>query len=86
MMKTKKGGYEFGLNLQSIMVNHQILITGVLLRKSNDHSVLEEVLQELKLSFKILKELNQKYGLQQDGKKFDFESLIDQAIFIFLGI
>ncbi len=61
------------------MANHQILITGVLLRKPNDHSVLEEVLQELKLSFKILKELNQKYGLQQDGKKFDFESLIDQT-------
>ncbi|WP_296801393.1 hypothetical protein [uncultured Methanobrevibacter sp.] len=40
---------------------------------------MEEVLQELKLSFKILKELNQKYGLQQDGKKFDFESLIDQT-------
>lgn len=82
MMKTKKGGYEFGLNLQSIMANHQILITGILLRKPNDHSVLEEVLEELKLSFEILKELNLKYSSQQDYKKFEFENLIDQAIFI----
>lgn len=82
MMKTKKGGYEFGLNLQSIMANHQILITGVLLRKPNDHSVLEEVLNELKLSFEILKELNLKYGPQEYNKKFEFENLIDHAIFI----
>ena len=82
MMKTKKGGYEFGLNLQLIMANHQILITGVLLRKPNDHSVLEEVLNELKLSFEILKELKLKYGPQEYNKKFEFENLIDHAIFI----
>ncbi len=82
MMKTKKGGYDFALNLQSIMANNQILITGVLLQRPNDHSVLEEVLNELKISFEILKDLNMKYGSMQDCDKFEFENLIDQAIFI----
>lgn len=86
MMKTKKGGYDFALNLQSIMANHQILITGVLLRKPNDSNVLDEVLQELKVSFEILKELVEKYGKYGDEDeltKFEFEKLIDYTIFIF---
>ena len=85
MMKTKKGGYDFALNLQSIMAENQILITSVLLRKPNDSMVLEEVLQELKLSFEILKELAlkyEKYDNQNELSKFEFENLIDQAIFI----
>lgn len=85
MMKTKKGGYDFALNLQSIMANHQILITGVLLRKPNDSNVLNEVLQELKVSFEILKELAEKYGKYEDEDeitKFEFKKLIDYAIFI----
>ena len=83
MMKTKKGGYDFALNLQSIMAENQILITSVLLRKPNDSMVLEEVLQELKLSFEILKELALKYKKYNDEhSKFEFENLIDQAIFI----
>lgn len=82
MMKTKKGGYDFALNLQSIMVKHQILITGVLLQKPNDSNVLDEVLKELKVSFEILKELAIKYGDYDDLEKFEFENLIDYATFI----
>ena len=82
MMKTKKGGYDFALNLQSIMANHQILITGVLLRKPNDSNVLDEVLKELKISFEILKELTEKYGKYDELNKFEFENLINHAIFI----
>ena len=82
MMKTKKGKYDFALNLQSIMANHKILITGVLLQKPNDSSVLEEVLKELKVSFELLKELAQKYNNYGDLTKFEFENLIDYAIFI----
>ena len=82
MMKTKKGSYDFGLNLQSIMAKHQILIMGVLLLKPNDHSVLEEILKELKLSFEILLELEKKYGHHDDQSMFEFENLIEHAIFI----
>lgn len=83
MMKTKKGGYDFALNLQSIMAENQILITSVLLRKPNDSNVMEEVLQELKISFEILKELALKYKKYDDElSKFEFENLIDTAIFI----
>lgn len=82
MMKTKKGKYDFALNLQSIMANHKILITGALLQKPNDSSVLEEVLKELKVSFELLKELAQKYNNYDDLTKFEFENLIDHAIFI----
>ena len=57
MIKTKKGGHDFALNLQSIMAKHQILITAALLRKPNDSNILNDVLQELKLNFEILKEL-----------------------------
>ena len=62
MLKSKKNSYEFGLNLQEIMTNQRILVTGVLVRKANDSDVLIDVLNELKLSFEILKELNMKYG------------------------
>ena len=82
MMKTKKGSYDFALNLQSIMAKHQILITGVLLQKPNDSNVLDEVLKELKVSFEILKELAEKYGSYDNLDKFDFEILIDYATFI----
>ena len=82
MMKTKKGSYNFGLNLQSIMAKHQILIMGVLLLKPNDYSVLEEILKELKLSFEILLELERKYGNRDEQSMFAFENLIEHAIFI----
>ena len=82
MLKSKKNSYEFGLNLQEIMTNQRILVTGVLVRKANDSNVLVDVLEELKLSFEILKELNQKYGKMENEELFDFENLIDHAIFI----
>lgn len=82
MLKSKKNSYEFGLNLQEIMTNQRILVTGILVRKANDSDVLIDVLNELKLSFEILKELNMKYGKMENDELFDFENLLDHAIFI----
>lgn len=82
MLKSKKNSYEFGLNLQEIMNKNQILITGVLVKKANDSDVIGDVLDELKLSFEILKELNQKYGNMDNDELFDFNNLLDHAIFI----
>lgn len=82
MLKSKKNSYEFGLNLQEVMTNQRILVTGILVRKANDSDVLIDVLEELKLSFEILKELNKKYGNMEADELFDFENLIDHAIFI----
>ena len=73
MMKSKKNSYEFGLNLQE---NHdKSKNTGnwfLLVQKANDGDVLIDVLEELKLSFEILKELNKKYGKMEDDELFDF--------------
>ena len=82
MLKSKKNSYELGLNLQEIMTNQRILVTGVLLRKPNDSNVMADVIEELKLSFEILRELNRKYGNMDDDKLFEFENLIEHAIFI----
>ena len=64
------------------MNKNQILITGVLVKKANDSDVICDVLDELKLSFEILKELNQKYGNMDNDELFDFNNLLDHAIFI----
>ena len=82
MLKSKKNSYEFGLNLQEVMTNQRILVTGILVRKANDSDVLIDVLEELKLSFGILKELNKKYVNMEADELFDFENLIDHARFI----
>ena len=54
------------------MAKHQILITAALLRKPNDSNILNDVLQELKLNFEILKELAIKYG------KYDIQNEISK--------
>lgn len=37
MMKTKKGGFDFAFNLQEIMTDNKLILTGLLLDKPNDH-------------------------------------------------
>jgi len=69
MLPTKKGNYDFGFNLQEIMVEHNIIITGLLLRNPNDNISMDEILSELKENFNLLLELVEKYGCRRNYKE-----------------
>lgn len=43
-MKTKKGNYDFAFNLQEIMTENHIILTGMLLTQSNDLKTIKNVL------------------------------------------
>ena len=69
MLPTKKGNYDFGFNLQEIMTEHNIIITGLLLRNPNDNISMDEILSELKENFNLLLELVEKYGCRRNYKE-----------------
>jgi len=81
MMPTKKGSYDFGFNIQEIMTENNIIITGLVSQKPNDNLIMEEVLSELKENFKILLELVEKYGCRRNYK--EIKQLLEKAIFVF---
>ena len=66
MMRTKKGKFDFALNLQQIMLKNKIVFGGLLMDKPNDSKVLEEALLEIKETTDILLELQKKYGLRRN--------------------
>lgn len=80
MMKTKKGRFDFAFNLQEIMSDNKIILTGLLLDKPNDHYSLEEIIEEIKENITILLELQEKYGERNNYK--EIQSTIDKALFI----
>lgn len=80
MMKTKKGGFDFAFNLQEVMTDNKIILTGLLLDKPNDHYSLEEIIQEIKENIQIILELQEKYGERKNYK--EIQSTIEKALFI----
>lgn len=40
-MKTKRGIYDFAFNLQEIMTENHIILTGILLSESNDRKTIK---------------------------------------------
>ena len=81
MMPTKKGNYDFGFNLQEIMTENNIILTGILSNKANDNTCMDEVLTELKENFTILLELVKKYGCRRNYK--EIESMLKKTYFCF---
>ena len=81
MMRTKKGKFDFALNLQQIMLKNKISFGGLLLDKPNDSKVLEEVLIDIKETTEILLELQKKYGLRRNYN--EISTLMEKATFIF---
>jgi deoxyadenosine/deoxycytidine kinase len=81
MLPTKKGNNDFGFNLQEIMTENNIIITGLLLRKPNDNMAMDEILSELKENFKLLLELMEKYGCRRNYK--EIKKMLEKAIFVF---
>ena len=80
MMRTKKGKFDFALNLQQIMLKNKIIFSGVLLDKPNDSRVLEEVLIDIQETIDILVDLQKKYGLRRNYKEIN--SLLERTTFI----
>ena len=80
MMKTKKGKFDFALNLQQIMLKNKIIFNGVLLDKPNDSKVLEEILIDMQETIEILVDLQKKYGLRRNYKEIN--SLLERTTFI----
>lgn len=79
-MKTKKGKFDAGLNLQQIMLKNKIVFSGVLTSKPNDSRVLEEVLIDLIETVQILLELQKKYGIRRNYEQIS--KLLETAIFV----
>ena len=69
MIKTKKERYDFAFNLQEIITENDIVITGVLVPKPNDFKVLPNVIRELERNFEILIQLQKKYGERRNYKE-----------------
>lgn len=80
MMKTKKGRFDFAFNLQEIITENDVVITGLLVNQPNDFKVLPLVMKELEVNFKILVELQQKYGKRRNYK--ELERMLENARYI----
>ena len=61
-MKTKRGIYDFSFNLQEIMTENHIILTGMLLTQSNDRKTIKEVLKDLYETIEFFIELQKEYS------------------------
>ena len=80
MMPTKKGSFDFGLNLQNVMSENKIVLASILLDKPNDNLVLKEVLIELKENFTLLLEMMEKYSFKSNYK--EIRRMLKKAIYV----
>ncbi|WP_296889804.1 hypothetical protein [uncultured Methanobrevibacter sp.] len=63
-MKTKRGIYDFAFNLQEIMTENHIILTGMLLTESNDWKTIKFILIDIMKQLKCL--LNYKKNLKNE--------------------
>ena len=61
-MKTKKGIYDFAFNLQEIMTENHIILTGMLLTQSNDRKTLKFVLNDIFETIELFIEMQREFG------------------------
>ena len=61
-MKTKKGIYDFAFNLQEIMTENHIILTGMLLTQSNDWKTIKEVLKNIYETIDLFIEMQREFG------------------------
>ncbi len=80
MMKTKKGEFNYGLNLHQLMTEHNIILTGVLMDQPNDHYAIKWLLEDLKETIEILIEMQKEFGQRNNYK--ELQRRIDQMILI----
>ena len=74
VMRSKRGRFDVGFNLQLLMLQNHIALAGYLLRKPNDENVMQTILEELKKDIELFIELMEKYGENKENirriKKF----------------
>ena len=80
MMKTKKGTYDFALNLQEMMIENHIIFSGVLLEQPNDHHVMKDLLKDIKETYEILVEMQEEFGERRNFK--ELQKRIDELMII----
>ena len=61
-MKTKKGIYDFAFNLQEIMTENHIILTGMLLTQSNDWKTIKEVLKNIYETIDLFIKMQREFG------------------------
>jgi hypothetical protein len=61
-MKTKKGIYDFAFNLQEIMTENHIILTGMLLTQSNDWKTIKDVLKNIYETIDLFIEMQREFG------------------------
>ena len=61
-MKTKRGIFDFAFNLQEIMTQNHIILTGILLAQSNDRKTIKYVLSDINETIKLWIEMQREFG------------------------
>ena len=61
-MKTKRGRFDFAFNLQEIMTQNHIILTGFLLAQSNDQKTIKYVLSNINETIKLWIEIQCEFG------------------------
>ena len=68
-MKTKRGIYDYAFNLQEIMTENHIILTGMLLSESNDRKTIKYVLKDIKETVKLFIEMQKEFGERWNYKE-----------------
>ena len=68
-MKTKRGKYEFALLVQETMLRNGIILNSLAQSEPNDSKALEEIILDLKDTFKTLLDLQIMYGERTNYKE-----------------
>ena len=61
-MKLKAGAFDFAFNLQEIMTQNHIILTGILLPQPNDQKTIKYVLKDIFETYKLFIEMQREFG------------------------
>lgn len=86
-MKTKRGSYDFAFNLQEIMTENHIILTGMLLSESNDRKTIKYVLNNIYETIKYLLKCKKNWGNEETIMKYkeEFANTFYRRFRIFLN-
>jgi len=68
-MKTKRGSYDFAFNLQEIMTENHIILSGMLLSESNDRKTIKYVLNDIRETIKVFIEMQKEFGERRNYRE-----------------
>ena len=80
LIPTKKGKWDFAKNLQMAVTDNNVIIGSIFINEPDDSKSLEKLLPELKKNFKMLVELQKKYGTRTNYS--ELENLLKKAMII----